>query len=258
VDALPALITAPTDNVRLGAANRALARLSVPWRFAALDNSPAIARGSHLDGVSISSRYKLVREGTGASDTLATAAAEPWIVSGPGYVLIASRLDPAATTFPVRAAFVPWLADMIALRLGAPNGDVGAPIVAAPETPIRYPLGADAIENSAGTRRSVSGDVGTSPAERGVWFALHGARRIGAIVVNAPPDESALERWPSDVLAPRLAGTRGRATSRPDSWVRDTFAAGTRRPAVTPLLLLALLLLTAEAIAVRTTRSTAA
>ncbi len=258
LDALPALITPPTDNVRLGAANRTLARLNVPWRFGALDNSPALARGSHLEGVSISSRYKLVRDGTGASDTVATAAGEPWIVAGPNYVLIASRLDPSATTLPVRAAFVPWLADMIGLRLGAPQGDVGAPIVAAPEMPIRYPAGADAIENSAGTRRSISGDVGTSPAERGVWFALRGAKRIGAVVVNAPADESALERWPAEVLAPRLAGIRGRATSRTDSWVRDTFAAGTRRPAVTPLLLLALLLLTAEAIAVRTTRSTAA
>lgn len=258
VDALPALITPPTDNVRLGAANRALARLGVPWRFATLENSPALARGSHLDGVSITSRYKLVREGSGASDTVATAAGEPWIVAGPGYVLIASRLDPAATTLPVRAAFVPWLADMIGLRLGAPTGDVGAPIIAAPETPIRYPAGATAIENSAGTRRSVSGDAGISPTERGVWFALRGARRIGAVVVNAPAEESALERWPAEVLAPRLAGTRGRATSSTNSWVRDTFAAGTRRPAVTPLLLLALLLLTAEAIAVRTTRSTAA
>lgn len=258
VDALPALITPPTDNVRLGAANRALARLNVPWRFAALDNAPAIARGPHLEGISITSRYKLVREGAGATDTVATAAGEPWIVAGPGYVLVGSRLDPSATTLPVRAAFVPWLADMIGLRLGAPAGDVGVPIVAAPETPVRYPAGADAIENTAGVRRSVSGESGISPAERGVWFALRGARRIGAIVVNAPAEESALERWPAEVLAPRLAGTRGRATSRTDSWVRDTFAAGTRRPAVTPLLLLALLLLAAEAIAVRTTRSTAA
>jgi hypothetical protein len=258
VDALPALITPPTDNVRLGAANRALARLNVPWRFGSLENSPALARGAHLESVSIASRYKLVREGSGTSDTVATAAGEPWIVAGPGYVLIASRLDPSATTLPVRAAFVPWLADMIGLRLGAPVGDVGAPIIAAPETPIRYPAGADAIENTSGTRRSVSGDAGISPAERGVWFALRGARRIGAVVVNAPAEESALERWPAEVLAPRLAGTRSRATSRTDSWVRDTFAAGTRRPAVTPLLLLALLLLTAEAIAVRTTRSTAA
>ncbi|MEP6732108.1 MAG: BatA and WFA domain-containing protein [bacterium] len=258
VDALPALITPPPDNVRLGAANRALARLNIPWRFGALETSPAIARGSHLEGISVASRYKLIREGVGPSDTVATAAGEQWIVAGPGYVLAASRLDPAWTTLPVRAQFVPWLADMIALRLGAPTGDIGAPILTAPERPVRYPAGADAIENVSGTRRSISGDAGVSPAERGVWFALRGARRVGAIVVNAPPEESVLERWPADILAQRIAGARGRATSRPGSWVRDVFAAGTRRPAVTPLLLLALLLLAAEAIAVRTTRSAAA
>ena len=255
---LPALITPPTDNVRLGAANRALARLNVPWRFGPIESSPALARGAHLDGVSVAVRYKLTREGTGTSDTLATAAGEPWIVAGPGYVLVASRLDPSWTTLPVRAAFVSWFADMIGLRLGAPAGDAGAPIVATPDAPVRYPAGTDALESVTGTRRSVSGETGAAPPERGVWFALRGARRIGAIVVNAPAGESALERWPADALAPRLAGTRGRATSRTDSWVRDTFAAGTRRPAVTPLLLLALLLLAAEAIAVRTPRTIAA
>jgi len=33
IASLPALITAPTDPVKIGAANRALERLGVPWRF---------------------------------------------------------------------------------------------------------------------------------------------------------------------------------------------------------------------------------
>ena len=76
--------------------------------------------------------------------------------------------------------------------------------------------------------------------------------------MNAPAEESALARLTADALAPRLAGARARAAQRAGAWVRDTFAAGTHRPAITPLLLLALLLLAAEAIAVRTTRSNAA
>ena len=258
VESLPALITPPGDAVRVGAANRALARLGVPWRFGAVETSPALVRGGRLDGVSTSVRYKLVREGTGASDTLATAAGDPWVVSGPGYVLVGSRLDPAATTLPVRAAFVPWLADMIDLRLGAPVGDAGAAIIAKPGAPIHLPAGADAIESATGTRRSISPDGATAPAERGVWFVLHGARRIGAIVVNAPAEESALARWSAASLAPRLADARARAAQRPAEWVRDTFAAGKRRPAVTPLLIIALLLLAAEAVAVRTARASAA
>jgi hypothetical protein len=258
IDALPALITPPTDPVRVGAANRELARLGVPWRFGVVDNAPAIVRGSGLDGVSTTSRYKLVREGVAASDTLATASGEPWIVSGPGYVLVASRLEPAATSLPVRAAFVPWLADVIGLRLAAPPGDVGAPIVARPGAPIRIPQGADALESVDGARRSVSSEQMSAPAERGVWFILRAAKRIGAIVVNASAEESKLDRWPAEALAPRLAGARGRPDATANGWVRDTFAAGSRRPALTPLLLLALLLLAAEAVAVRTSRSTAA
>ena len=255
VQSLPALITPPPDPVRLGAANRALARLGVPWRFGAIESSPAIVRGARLDGVSTTLRYRLVREGAAPTDTLATAAGEPWVVSGPGYVLVASRLDPAATNLPVRAAFVPWLADMIALRLGAPTGDVGIPLLASPGAPVHFPSGADAIENASGTRRSLAAGQAFAPDERGVWFILHGARRIGALVVNAPPEESALARFPAAVLATRLAGARGRPATRGDAWLRDTFAAGTRRPASTPLLLLALLLLAAEAAAVRRNRA---
>ncbi|NUS48714.1 MAG: hypothetical protein HOQ15_14055, partial [Gemmatimonadaceae bacterium] len=55
-----------------------------------------------------------------------------------------------------------------------------------------------------------------------------------------------------------LAGRAGRGTAAATAWVADTFAAGTRRPAATPLLALALLLIAAEAAAVRTSRSTAA
>jgi hypothetical protein len=255
---LPALILPPADPVRLGAANRALERLGVPWRFGAVDRAPSIVRGGRLEGVGVNERYRLVPQGAAAADTLATAGGEPWVVSGPGYVLVASRLDPSATNLPLRAVFVPWLADLLGLRLGAPAGDLGAPISVLPGSPVQLPRGADALENSGGTRRSVSGDRVNAPDERGVWFVLRGGRRIGAIVVNAPPDESSLARWPAEALAPRLAGRGARAAGTPDAWVRDTFAVGSRRPALTPLLLLALLLFAAEAIAVRASRSTAA
>ncbi|MDB4916788.1 MAG: double-transrane region domain protein [Gemmatimonadetes bacterium] len=258
VDALPALITPPADPVRLGAANRTLSRLGIPWKFGAVDASSTTVRGARLDGVTVATRYRLVRDGTAGSDTLAVAGGEPWIVAGPGYVLTASRLDPSATNLPVRAAFVPWLADMVGLRLGAPPGDVGAPIAATPGAPIRLPAGVDAIESAAGTRTSTSSERMNAPEERGVWFTLKGSRRTGAIVVNAPPEESSLDRLPAEALAPRLAGDKGRASSGSGAWVRQAFASQSRRPAVTPLLVLALLLLAAEAIAVRSSRSAAA
>lgn len=257
VPALPALVTAPPDPVRMGAANRALARLGIPWRFAGVETSPAIARGGRLDGVSVSERYRLTFEGTAAAETLATAAGAPWVVAGPGYVLFASRFDPAATQLPVRAPFVPWMADMLSLRLGAPAGDLGAPIQALPGAPVRLPTGSEALESATGSRRAVTGDVVPAPIERGVWFVLRAGRRIGAVVVNAPPEESVLARWSGAQLAGRLS-PRARSSTSGDAWINDTFAAGSRRPAAMPLLVLALLLLAAEAVAVRSSRPVAA
>ena len=94
---------------------------------------------------------------------------------------------------------------MLALRLGAPAGDVGAPIEALPGRPVRLPLGADALESAAGARRSVTGDVMSAPDERGVWYVLRAGRRVGAVVVNAPPEESDLTQ---------VAGTFARRASR--------------------------------------------
>jgi hypothetical protein len=258
LSALPALIVPPADPVRLGAANRELERLAVPWRFGTLDRSAVVARGGRLDGVAVTERYRLVRSGVTPSDTLATAGGEPWVVAGPGYVLVASRLDPAATQLPIRAPFVPWLADMLSLRLGAPAGDIGTPIDALPGRPIRLPAGAETLESVGGSRRSVTAETMDAPEERGVWFVLRGGRRIGAVVVNAPPEESVLERWNAPALAARLGGATARAASTNVGWVGDTFAAGTTRPAGAPLLILALVLLAAEALAVRSSRPTAA
>jgi hypothetical protein len=254
---LPALIVAP-EPVRLGAANRELERLGIPWRFGALDRSPAIAHGGRLDAIPVSERYELVRAGVAPSDTLATAGGEPWIVAGPGYVLVASRLDPAATQLPVRAPFVPWLADMLALRLGAPSGDVGTPIDALPGGPVHLPAGSESLESTGGSRRSVTAELMDAPEERGVWFVLRGGRRVGAVVVNAPPEESLLERTNPATLAARLGGVRASVATSAGGWVADVFAAGRTRPAATPLLVLALLLLAAEGLVVRASRPNAA
>lgn len=255
---LPALIVPPMDHVRLGAANRELERLGVGWRFGPVDRSTATVKGARLDGVRVSERYRLIRDGNTPGDTLATTSGAPWIVAGEGYVLVGSRLDPASTDLPVRAAFVPWLADVLGLRLGAPPGEGGAPLAAVPGAPLVLPAGIDAFESASGVRRDVGDVRALAPAERGVWFMLRRGRRVGAIVVDSPTDESVLARWSAETLAARLAGGDGRATTSPGRWIRETYATGTRRPAVTPLLVLALLLIAAEAAAVRSSRSSTA
>lgn len=255
---LPALLFAPVDPLRLGAANRALARLDVPWRFGPAVSAPTLARGSRLEEVSIARRYRLVPQGAAVADTLATANGDPWVVAGDGYVLVGSPIDPQFTNLPLRAAFLPWLADLLGQRLGAPSGDVGAPVSAAPGQSIARPAGVDAIETPSGARRSVSGDRITAPAERGVWFFLRAGRRVGALVVEAPESESDLTRLRADRLAARLGGNRGRGVTDADDLAGATFAAGAGHPAITPLLVLAFLFLVAEALAVRASRSTAA
>jgi hypothetical protein len=256
--ALPALLLAPSDPLRLGAANRALARLGIPWRFGASMVAPTLAHATRLEGVSIARHYRLVPQGAATSDTVATANGDPWIVAGDGYLLVASPIDPQYTNLPLRAAFLPWLADVLGQRLGAPSGDVGVPVAARPGEAVALPTGVDAIETESGARRSVAGDRITAPAERGVWFFLRAGRRVGALVVEAPESESDLTRLSADRLAARLAGNRGRGATDSDALVRATFAVGARHPAVTPLLVLAFLFLIAEALAVRASRSTAA
>lgn len=255
---LPALLVPPADPLRLGAANRALARMGVPWRFGALDNTPARARGDRLDGVSVSRRYRLVRQGAVSSDTVASAGGEPWIVAGPGYLLLGSPADPAFTDLPVRAAFLPWLADVLGQRLGAPAGDVGAPMHAVPGAPLALPASVDAIESESGARRSVSGERITAPAERGVWFFLRAGRRVGAVIVEAPETESDLARWTAGQLAARLGGTHAHGVDESGALARATFAVGSSHPISTPLLVLAFLLLVLEAVAVRASRPAAA
>ena len=148
---LPALITPPTDPVKLGAANRALERTGVPWRFAAQErgrvaidglapNAAGSASNDSLGGapsVMTGLRYALVAQAGAATDTLLRAGGEPWLVAGPGYVVVGSPIDPAVTTWPLRAAFVPWIGDLLGQRLAGGGSSLGG-------------RGSDLIRGSAG------------------------------------------------------------------------------------------------------------
>ncbi|MBX6331719.1 MAG: VWA domain-containing protein [Gemmatimonadaceae bacterium] len=249
---LPALLVAPADPVRVGAANRALERLGVPWRLGAPRRGESLVRptgqgsgASGLDGVSASLRYPLTARPGEGSDTLATAAGEPWIVAGPRYVLIASPLTPEATTFPVRAAFVPWLGDVLSQRLGA---DPGAMIAATPGATVRRPRGADALELPGGQRLALTADSLTAPERPGAYFFLRGGARMGALVVNAEPAESDLRRLPATALAARIRARGVQVLDDSTALTARVFASAPQRPIVVPLLLVALATLLAESV----------
>lgn len=243
---LPALITAPIDPVKVGAANRALERAGVPWRFGERRAGDATVRGTGFDGVTTSVRYDLVAQAGAVAETLAVVGRDPWIVAGPRYVVIGSPLAPDATNFPVRASFVPWLGGVLTERL---VGEPGQVITATPGARLPRPRWADAMEGSTGQRTPL-GETLDVPLHAGTYFLTRGDRRVGAVVVNAPPTESVLDRYSANELRARFQAGRALVTNNPGTWRATAFRGASRRSLIEPALLLALLMLVIEAIVI--------
>ena len=240
---LPALIIAPSDPVRAGAANRALDRAGVPWRFGPVVRTEGSARGAGLDGISVSQRLRLSMEGRVPAETLARVGADPWIVAGPGYVIIASPLDPEFTALPARAQFVPWMTDIVTQRLAT---DAGVTLEAAPGDTAARPAWAEALEMPDGSRVTLGGTSFEAPGRPGVYFLMRAGRRAGAVVVNGEASESALQRLDSAVLHERLRARKTRLHAGAGEWASLAFAGATRRPLLAPAIIAVLLLLLAE------------
>ena len=254
VTAGPVLLTAPADPVRVGEANRTLARLGIPWRFGAIARDLVLARGAGaLDGVQVRLRYPLQHSPgaavAGSVDTMATAGGAPWVVSGEGYVLLASPLDPDATDLPLRAGFVPWLLDALSRRLG----DDGSIIAASPGQHLvdRAFGAASALERPDGTLVPLSGDRLTAPDESGVYFLRRQSTRIGAVVVNPEALESDVRGETADsagaAFRARVSGRRVAVDTSAESWRRRSLDQAAGRALLTPLLALALAALLLEA-----------
>ena len=240
----PGLLFAPPDPLNLADANRALERADIPWRFGARRDGPAPLRGEGLDGAVARSWYPLIARGASdGADTIARVGGQPWAVAGDGYVLVASAAAADATDLTVRAAFVPWLDALLAQRLAR---GTGAATETAPGAIVRVPSGVDGIESPDGSVGPVvSGATIDAPWTAGVHFWRRGATRAGALVVNGETAESDLAREAPHALATRL----GAATTDASSLGREAFSAGGRRALDRSFLVLALVLLVAEALA---------
>lgn len=258
LERLPALVVAPTDPVRIGAANRALERAGVPWRFGPARRADATVRGgaaltSTLGGISASLRYALVRQPSDApADTLASAGADPWIVAGDRYVIVASPLVAEATSLPVRAPFVPLLDELVAQRLA---GSAGPVLAAAPGATVPAPPAVDGLQGASpeSPRLPLSGATLSAPTRPGVYFFMRGTERAGALVVNAEEEESLLQRLRGTELASRLRARRVNVLEAAGEWPAAVFASSTRRPLTVPLLVAALVLLAVETLLTRST-----
>lgn len=241
LDSLPALIAAPGDPSRLGAANRALERAGVPWRLGAERRD--VARASSFPDVDVRQRYALTPVGAAPVDTISTVAGEPWIVGGDRYVLVASALDTAATSFPASAGFVPWLGRSVAERLAGAGGVASA---ASPGARVVVPPRVDSIELPDGRRAAVRDSIAL-PQRAGVYFWVRGNERAGAVAVNGEPEESELERLDDDAMARRVEGGT-KVTHDAARAVSAAYGAAGRRPLGAVLLGLALVTLLAEAL----------
>lgn len=262
----PVLLTAPRDPVRVGEANRQLARLGIPWRFGAIARATVLARVPGVasadtnaastrafDGAPVRLRYPLLYSpgenpaGADRPDTIATAGGAPWVVAGADYVLLGSPLDPEATDLPLRAAFVPWVLEALARRLG----DEGRLLTAAPGATLSGLRDLTALEAPDGALLPLSGDRATVPATSGVYFLRRQAARVGALVVNPEPEESAFEPMPAGgaeaLLARMLRGQDVAAASTVAEWQRAVFSRAAGQALLMPLVALALLALMAEA-----------
>jgi hypothetical protein len=266
---LPALIIPPTDPVRIGAANRALERAGVPWRFGAAQrgevaidgiearspSGPAADTGAAAAPITAALEYAMVAQGSVPADTLARSATRPWVVAGPGYVLVASPVNPASTSLPLRAVFVPWIGDLIGQRLvgtgAALSGGGSGVLDASPGMTLRRPAGAEELEAPDGSARVLSGATIDAPARPGVYFLRRGGTRVGALVVNPEPRESDLSRLAVHTLATRFRGRSVLAETDGEQWARAVFDAHAARPLARIFLVVALVALLAESLLTR-------
>jgi hypothetical protein len=247
----PAVLFAPSDPVQLGAANRALQRAGIPWRFGSVRTGPAPVRGPGLDGVN-ANRWYALEPAPGAADaavdTLGRAGGDAWAVAGDGYVLVASPLTPEGTDLPVRAAWVPWLGAAISDRLG---GDAGAVTDAAPGAMISRPSWSREMEWPDGSMHAVTESRLRAPSRPGVYFWRRGNARGGALVVNPEVTESDLTRASHGSIEAKLADGDVQVHGDAGAWSPTVFAVTGRRALEGSFIVFAILCLVGEAAVTR-------
>jgi len=243
LNALPALIVAPSDPARIALANRALERARIPWRFGERKSGPVQLHGDGLDGATAQRLYALTSAGNAATDTLVRAGADPVIVAGDGWVLAAFAIDPVATDLPLRASFLPWLDRTIARRLAA---DAGPVIDAAPLSWVARPSWATGIERPDGTVQPLQGARFRAGATTGVYFLRRGAERAGAVIVAPEASESVLDRISARAIASRFAGGNVADANDAGALSARAWSDASPRPVLAALLFAALVLLALE------------
>lgn len=198
------VVEPPSDAADLGALNRALQQRGVAWQFGQLSAAAvSVDSGGLAAGARVMRRYQLIPAGSGRTGVVATVGGAPWIVRSRGVVLLGSRVDPAWTSLPLTAAFVPF---MDALLNRVARGEV---VLASGSPGAAVTLPDQVTELRRENRRwSFEGGAEFRPPEAGIYFLLAGADTVGALSVNADPRESLLARAPDRLVRSLWRGAR--------------------------------------------------
>jgi hypothetical protein len=234
------MVVPPSDATVLPALNRRLASAGIPWSYERTDGGGEVElRGAALpeplEGIRARAWYRLVLAGDppAPTRTLAQAGEDPWALEGTDaeghrYLLLASPLDPEASSLPVSAGMVRFV-DWFTGQWAAAGG--GSAEVLAGE-PLPAPRSADAVRLPSGSEVPLDGTrtlQGTG--EAGFYTFLAGDVVISVEAVNPPAAESDLTPLDGRDLDDRIGhdvtvvGPRGgwdqavfRARQGPELW----------------------------------------
>jgi hypothetical protein len=246
------VVVPPLDATLLPALNRRLANAGIPWQYERSEISEGETGENRtpvdLTGVRVHSRYALEpSSGVDESEVVVRLSdGSPWIAAGVSargpYVILASPLDPSATTLPVSAAMVPlleWINSLGATDAGARTPEAGEPLA--------LPAGADAVLSPDGTRHPTDGTLAFRETRgAGIYSVLAGDSVLEHVAVAPPVRESLLEPIGEDDLDARI-GSEVTTVDDPSEWSRGIFMTRQGPELWRPLLAAALILLVLEA-----------
>lgn len=261
----PVFILPPSDPTLLPALNRRLSEAGVRWQLETGDEGearpPVEGFPVSMGNLVVRRAYRLIptgEESGEARNLLTLPGGDPWLVESEGtrgpVLLMASPLEPEASTLPVSAAMVPFL-EWVLLRWAARED---SPPDVAPGAELLLPLEADRVVEPDGTvqmRTGTARALGTR--QTGLHRIQQGERLLDVVAVNIDPAESQLEPLSMDALEERV-GAELRVARSPGAWSRQIFPSGEGPEVWRPLLLAALVLLLAESWVAATGRRRAA
>ncbi|HSG08924.1 MAG TPA: BatA and WFA domain-containing protein [Longimicrobiales bacterium] len=249
------LVVPPSDPTALPALNRRLASAGIPWRYDRAQGGGAVRLEGEvipepLREVRTRVWYRLVLAGDppAPTRTLAQAGGEPWAIEGSDgqgrrYLLLASPLDPEASSLPVSADMIRFV-DWFTGQWAAPGGGAGEVMAG---DPLAAPRSADAVRLPSGTELPVDGTrMLRATGEAGFYTFLTEDSVVSVEAVNPPPSESDLTPLDATGLRDRI-GREVTVVRRSTSWDRAVFGARQGPELWQGLLVAGLLVLLVEA-----------